>query len=1368
MLGHDAPAILEELAQNEYDAGGDKMAVSFGPDALEISGNGRGIDSQGWRRLSVMLGTGWTSIVNKSIPQKTNSIGSKNFGLRSLFLFGDQIFIRSNGRQTVLDITRGSLPKPAPDPSSAGLKGVRISVPYRTSDSRSRKLRRFEREQEEAALESLKQQLSFILIKLVQPNSSKGLKEVVVTSERCDRQITWRQEAKAVGSSNRAATLLRRVCRAVDSRDGADSKFEELEWQKAVTPPEQHRGQEGVPGYFRVKDGRIRITLSLRVRRQRVDATQRGLFFYPLGIRQSSTGNAVNVCAPFQMDADRSQMIGSAWNTWLLEEAASYTIELLVSDWFLRFGAGAFYALKETTQPSTPQYLQTLKKLLQEKACWPTRGREKQRPKFTSLGEIVIPDHPEFDGFLSDDRYLDYELGERQDLGRWARELGGEVFSLNSLVRLRCAVNDHTQLATELDDTTKEADYHYTDPQSSLKDERRQKNFASAFDAFYSKLSKQHLQDLEESPTTLTASGELGQAKVLYRVDPQIAPVCPTPLSQRLHPALLLFKVLRKICPEFSVSKWVRDMTEKIKESSASEEERNALYQYVISNSESLARQTVKLLRDAPVLRDHRGDWTRPSLITRRKAKGANRLERVMHFPHASYARDIRFAEIFRFRDKVTGDDLVAYARSVQPGPEAETFEETLERLKHLLSPGTLAQLSEIAFLTSSKGGLAKPSSLYLHTALNDACLGDDAGFVPGTRLRLYKLLGCLDRPRAADIHGHLLALGRAGIAPDKPDVLYGELVQALKRENTPTLRYREEPILWVEGRYVCPKDVLVGARHRKIFLGALPQTARLSASLLQLYLALGAYSEPQDHHWLKLFQWFDERFTRARRALTSEERAALRRAYEQLSSLPVGTGDMTKFLLDRDGMLHSLAAVRAHRFVIDDAPATADALRLANAHMAFADTARERALRFYNAVGVARLTEIQEKVGSNIGPARPAPPWFNPSKIIDSLHRSELAPALSVLAARTLSREAHASMLNTSSIEGRLKSLKRVRFVERLEGVYKVADFTVSAPAEIFLEGDAIVARHAQSYNDIYDLLSQEIAGWFLENDADRRSFADTVFRLLLCNSASEMKSFFKRRGIVWHPQPEEGSETNDEPESDTIDTDDPGEQIRMMISESVLQSLDQPSPSSNADRTNTALKPAENTVQRADPRPKKLELPPLSRVTPTLITSSPAWAPPERVGGGKDGSLSITYTPTTRRDQTRDVELGNRGEEIVYEIEKERVRALGYPESRVVWTAHTDPNADYDILSVAEDGRDLWIEVKSTSGVDGRFYWSKAEFEKAARERDRYALYRVYEADTTTPSVKVFRDPISLITQHGMRLNVATLHVEAEPLKP
>src|SRR3954453_11887741 len=57
-LGHTPADVLRELVQNEYDATGTTMHVEFDDDALTVTGNGKVIDATGWRRLSVMLGTG--------------------------------------------------------------------------------------------------------------------------------------------------------------------------------------------------------------------------------------------------------------------------------------------------------------------------------------------------------------------------------------------------------------------------------------------------------------------------------------------------------------------------------------------------------------------------------------------------------------------------------------------------------------------------------------------------------------------------------------------------------------------------------------------------------------------------------------------------------------------------------------------------------------------------------------------------------------------------------------------------------------------------------------------------------------------------------------------------------------------------------------------------------------------------------------------------------------------------------------------------------------------------------------------------------------------------------------------------------------
>src|SRR5947207_7777324 len=131
--GHTIEDVLRELVQNEYDAGGRALTVAFDSDGLRIDGNGQMIDRGGWQRLSVMVGTGQVLGDGRDVPRKENGIGSKNHGLRSLFLIGDRIYVRSGGRQTVLDIHDGTYPDPLPDVASASRPGAHIFVPFRAS-----------------------------------------------------------------------------------------------------------------------------------------------------------------------------------------------------------------------------------------------------------------------------------------------------------------------------------------------------------------------------------------------------------------------------------------------------------------------------------------------------------------------------------------------------------------------------------------------------------------------------------------------------------------------------------------------------------------------------------------------------------------------------------------------------------------------------------------------------------------------------------------------------------------------------------------------------------------------------------------------------------------------------------------------------------------------------------------------------------------------------------------------------------------------------------------------------------------------------------------------------------------------------------
>src|SRR5260370_38764479 len=82
VLGHDHADVLRELVQNEYDAGGSRLQVTFDTDELRISGNGSPIDATWWKRLSVMLGTGQGGGYGTTIARKRNCIGSHQLLLR--------------------------------------------------------------------------------------------------------------------------------------------------------------------------------------------------------------------------------------------------------------------------------------------------------------------------------------------------------------------------------------------------------------------------------------------------------------------------------------------------------------------------------------------------------------------------------------------------------------------------------------------------------------------------------------------------------------------------------------------------------------------------------------------------------------------------------------------------------------------------------------------------------------------------------------------------------------------------------------------------------------------------------------------------------------------------------------------------------------------------------------------------------------------------------------------------------------------------------------------------------------------------------------------------------------------------------------
>ena len=108
----------------------------------------------------------------------------------------------------------------------------------------------------------------------------------------------------------------------------------------------------------------------------------------------------------------------------------------------------------------------------------------------------------------------------------------------------------------------------------------------------------------------------------------------------------------------------------------------------------------------------------------------------------------------------------------------------------------------------------------------------------------------------------------------------------------------------------------------------------------------------------------------------------------------------------------------------------------------------------------------------------------------------------------------------------------------------------------------------------------------------------------------------------------------------------------------------------------------------------------------------------------------------------------LGNRGEEIVYNLEKKHLGNLGKTElaNKIKWVSKEDDSLGYDILSFEEDGTEKYIEVKSTSqseNCNANFLISSNQYSKAKKIKNYY-FYIVFNAKGKEPKVWKIKEPL------------------------
>ncbi len=477
---------------------------------------------------------------------------------------------------------------------------------------------------------------------------------------------------------------------------------------------------------------------------------------------------------------------------------------------------------------------------------------------------------------------------------------------------------------------------------------------------------------------------------------------------------------------------------------------------------------------------------------------------------------------------------------------------------------------------------------------------------------------------------------------------------------------------------------------------------------------------------------------------------------------LPAGLDSDVQCLLDRRGTLYSADDVQAGRLVENDFGALADAVDDSEVGIGIADI-NDRSSLFFGALGLGRLTNVSGAGTVGFGSAVTAQRWFSAKHREDVLKRllePMMRDAVHKLASH-LWRDGR--ICSTEEFETRLSSIRTIEVFDRIDRDYSLGQGRVSVSVEVGLRDGVLGTVRPRTRLDVHQLLAQALAELAGHADiADVRQFAAMIMPLLMCRKQREIDVYLSRQGIV---------DVDSGP--DPLDEDEDSEEAERSGREELVEDAFSDMLNDVMSRSSAPPPPTPPPVPAPAPAPPEqpppaFTLPPLDDVSAEELDVKGTVIEPRATGGYGYGYGSYGYQPPTAADVERDNKVGRRGEEVVYRLELERVCALGHerPEDHVIWVSDANPGADHDIQSIDENGRVIWLEVKATTGSDGRFIWPRREFEKAVAAGERYEICRVYQAAGTAPQVKRFRNPVALLSTRQILLDLNDLKASVEPI--
>ena len=791
--------------------------------------------------------------------------------------------------------------------------------------------------------------------------------------------------------------------------------------------------------------------------------------------------------------------------------------------------------------------------------------------------------------------------------------------------------------------------------------------------------------------------------------------------------------------------------------------EREALYAKLLSLDGPIARRALIPLRSNPVVRNQRGAWVAPADMTHLAGPVGKLLAPYVDAPSKAMLAAPRLMAGLRIRDTLNGTDLVRFSQGIMHRPtDAAGFEKLLADNFKLLTPQTVSRLKALPCLQTRSGKFARPNSLHLDSQANRVCIGDDDKIVAAGNAMVHHRLGVREVPDADTLIGAIKEARERGEGPARPELIYPALVIALQRDGRDRTALLRDEVCWVDGAYHAPDDILVGTRHSWVLEQAIPIYKRAD-DIGAAFASLGAPTQAGAGHWARFFRHIASNWTAP---LDAHRQRILIEAYHQrgVAGLPDGL-DEVACLVDQQGRLFTHTALTAGRLVEPDFPLLEKAL--AESESAIGFIARTpRAQNFFAALRIRPLSAIAGAGKPIFGAAASAPFWFklrHRDGLLAMLRKPIFARALHEIA--RLQRHTHSDFTPTDrlSLRDRISVIDDIRFFLSISRQYTVDGATVQVPVDVAVDNTTIGLVPLRSKLDFQMQLAEalaEIAG--AKTVALARSLANAFLPLVLAPTSEAMRSHLERVGIDharW------GFEGDDDALADDGDF---GEMIGEEALRQMMHGLNIQGGGGgqNSPPPTSSQKPPPPTLTVTLLPPPPLQLPAMDDVVLSVATTKGTLIEQSQQGSGGGGGRHSGWTPRTPTEAARDAEVGRRGEELIYRLELERVRGLGHenPEAVVVWTSLSEPGADHDIRSVDADGSVKWIEVKSTTGVDGRFDWSRKEFEKAVRERDRYELWRVYRAAEKAPVAKCFPNPAQLIGLSKIVLELGTMRANIE----